>query len=46
MFLYDTLGTQIDYFLIHGIITNHKITPVGDDNHTLTLTMDALRQWA
>jgi hypothetical protein len=46
MFVYDTLGTQIPYSLIHGIITDHKVTAVYDDNHTVTFTMDALRQWA
>lgn len=46
LFLYDAAGTQIPYKLIHGIISDHQVTQIHNDNHTLTLTMDALRQWA
>lgn len=46
MFVYDPSGAQIPYFLIHGIITTRKVASFADDLHTLTFTMDALRQWS
>lgn len=46
MFVYDSTGTQIPYYLIHGIIVDRHVASFADDMHTLTFTMDALRQWA
>lgn len=46
MFVYDSTGDQIPCKLLHGIITDRRVASFADDLHTLTISMDMLRQWA